>query len=732
MLSSTDNIHSLFEPDPEQIRTHLERLFHRARTEYPEGMCEIAWADGRGQVTSANTFPITPEGLNEATQCAVRHNNEHRNVYVGVNPRKPGTAPWGRASALDVEIAFYHFVDADSAESAARVRKAPLPYTWAVTTGRVPNPRPHVYWELEEPVRNLQAWSAQQRALADHFAGDAVIDPPRIMRLAGTVNYPSPKKIERGYRVELVTIRTVYDDAERDPVTSEALFHSYPWTSAGSDRVDPDTGEIHEDEAPRQNRGTESSPNFDDGRRRIDPEECVRNINAGHNLHNNARDLIAHLVGTGHRDWLIVELLERLLKPVSDGGTLGQIPNLIRTARQKWGIPDPEEDWGSYAGAADAAPLLLKPVGILMPSARPPRDWLVPGRMMRRHVTMTTAPPGVGKSTLVIEETVSMASGIDFLGFGIKEPLRVAVINNEETRDEIERRIEATCTYFDIPMDAIADRLFLYSGVDAEKIILARSDKNGNVLPTIHTSRLREIVNDLKLDAVALDPFVQLHYVEESSNEQISRVMVQLRNLGTGDQAAAIHLVHHNRKPAAGNSHQAGDMSSARGASSMGGEAHFFFTLTDMSERDGEQLNVPEHDRINFLRLDDAKRKMTPATGAKWFERHGVMMPYGFIGEEVGVLIPREMEEVESKILPNTATLILQEIDSAWSKGNPYSSAARSVERYVVQMMVRNFQLTRQAAKRLIDDWLKNEMIGTETRDQHLKLRGLKVLKWPG
>jgi hypothetical protein len=175
-------------------------------------------------------------------------------------------------------------------------------------------------------------------------------DPPRIMRLAGTVNHPSQKKIARGYRVEKVTLRSLYDGEKRDPVSSEALFHAYPWSDGErKNDYDPATGEAHEDEPPKGGGRDGGGPNFTSRQGRIDPRECIRNINAGINLHINARDLIAHLVGTGHRDWIIEELLTRLLTPVSDGGTLRLIPELIRTARVKYQTPDPEEDWESYA-----------------------------------------------------------------------------------------------------------------------------------------------------------------------------------------------------------------------------------------------------------------------------------------------------------------------------------------------------------------------------------------------
>ena len=93
---------------------------------------------------------------------------------------------------------------------------------------------------------------------------------------------------------------------------------------------------------------------------------------------------------------------------------------------------------------------------------------------MRKHTTVTAAAPGVGKSTFTVEEAVSLASGVDFLGFGIDRPKKVAVINNEETRDELERRIEATCTRFAAPFPSIAETLYLHSGVDAEKFVVAR------------------------------------------------------------------------------------------------------------------------------------------------------------------------------------------------------------------------------------------------------------------
>jgi hypothetical protein len=122
----------------------------------------------------------------------------------------------------------------------------------------------------------------------------------------------------------------------------------------------------------------------------------------------------------------------------------------------------------------------VTPVGLLQPMLRKKREFLVPGRFMRGHVTLTSAAPGVGKTTWGIQEAIALVSGQDFLGFQ-SEPMRVVLINNEETLDELERRIEATCQCFDVPLESVAENLFIRSGVDAEKFVIAR-DVGGQVV----------------------------------------------------------------------------------------------------------------------------------------------------------------------------------------------------------------------------------------------------------
>lgn len=160
-------------------------------------------------------------------------NSHGLNAYVVINPVRP-SAPLRRHGKLsgacdeDIIAAFYFWADGDDEEAANSIRNFAGPrWTMAVTTGRVPSPRPHIYWRCDEAVLNLDAWTGIQKAIAARLSTDrTVVNPSRIMRLPGTVNWPTEKKAEKGRVPELATLRTEYDD-DRDPVTFDQMLRAF-------------------------------------------------------------------------------------------------------------------------------------------------------------------------------------------------------------------------------------------------------------------------------------------------------------------------------------------------------------------------------------------------------------------------------------------------------------------------------------------------------------------------
>jgi hypothetical protein len=132
--------------------------------------------------------------------------NATHNVYVVVNP-VPESSPLN-AKDKDIGRSFFAFVDADDKGAADRARSFDaFEIAMEVITGTTPHLRNHIYYRFDEPVTDMQQWKTLQRALIQNLGTDAAIhNPSRIMRVAGTVSYPSKAKINRGYKTELTRL----------------------------------------------------------------------------------------------------------------------------------------------------------------------------------------------------------------------------------------------------------------------------------------------------------------------------------------------------------------------------------------------------------------------------------------------------------------------------------------------------------------------------------------------
>jgi hypothetical protein len=196
-------------PNKADITAHLSALFPPAFVHpYPDAWIEIAYARPDGKLERAGNFSAFD--LEKAAAFAERKNKAGNNVYVGVALRQGEKPESGRAKGDHVLAASDAWTDYDSAGDDERInailKANSLTPAIVVTTGTIPHPRRHLYFKLDGTVtpKELGAVNASLRTL---FGSDDVQNPDRILRLAGTVNYPSPKKRqERGYVAELTTL----------------------------------------------------------------------------------------------------------------------------------------------------------------------------------------------------------------------------------------------------------------------------------------------------------------------------------------------------------------------------------------------------------------------------------------------------------------------------------------------------------------------------------------------
>ncbi|MET4794678.1 hypothetical protein ABIF64_006856 [Bradyrhizobium japonicum] len=106
--------------------------------------------------------------------------------------------------------------------------------------------------------------------------------------------------------------------------------------------------------------------------------------------------------------------------------------------------------WENFADEmAEAEPVVIEatPYAWKQPEDIPLRDWLYGYQLIRKFVSGTISPGGVGKSSLIAAEALAMVSGKDLLGTTPKQQLRVWLWNLEDPTEETERKIQAAAMH---------------------------------------------------------------------------------------------------------------------------------------------------------------------------------------------------------------------------------------------------------------------------------------------
>lgn len=295
--------------------------------------------------------------------------------------------------------------------------------------------------------------------------------------------------------------------------------------------------------------------------------------------------------------------------------------------------PPPEHDAAEAAAEIKASPFVW-----CEPAKIPAREWLYGGHLIRRYVSVTISPGGVGKSSLAIAEALAMTSGRDLLGHLPTAPLRVWYWNGEDPTDELQRRIMAAAMHYGLKRAEVEGRLFANSGRDTE-IVIAQQNRDGVTIAVPVVEAVKRTIRENKIDVVVIDPFVSSHAVGENDNGAIDRVAKTWGRIAE-ETGCAVELIHHARKTN-GNEVSVED---SRGAVALLSAARSARALNVMSKEEAERAGV-EHRRLHF-RVDNGKANLAPPPeGSSWFKLASVDLNNGgtlngmpLPGDSVGVV----------------------------------------------------------------------------------------------
>lgn len=242
-----------------------------------------------------------------------------------------------------------------------------------------------------------------------------------------------------------------------------------------------------------------------------------------------------------------------------------------------------------------------------------PRQWVYGRHYIRKYVSLTVSPGGVGKTGKAIVEALAMATGRNLLGEEVHERARVWLLN-EDPREELDRRLAAACQHYGIREHDLRGYLFVDSFRDQE-FITAKQTKNETVIVAPFREGLTAEIRRRRIDVMIVDPFVSTHSVGENDNMAIDLVIKQFWAPVISETNIAAELIHHSKKLGGAEV----NAESARGAVSLIGAARSAIALNPMSQDEAGKANVDN--RHVYFRATDAKANMAPKSEtSRWFK----------------------------------------------------------------------------------------------------------------
>ena len=529
-------------PEPTQIRLHLEVLFSELMPggAFEDGLFELRFLHPEGRKPFCRLFKGYE--LDAAIELAISKNSAGWNAFAGPNPRQPGTTGAGRAE--NVARSNWQFVDCDDGESSARLRDLPFPPNFIVATGSEPTERLHGYFMLESPELNMDAFTARQTALAECVGGDNVKDPPRVMRLAGTVSYPSPDKLKRGYVEELVTISNI------DP---------HAWSSEDLDRLS--SGCLAKSVKPVNHPLSQTAC-------ATPPSATIRSLlcqsqQSGH-WHNSMRSVTSRLLIRGYSEAQVMEICG----PYCDDGTGDPDLAVLISSAVKKGFSNQLADPASQIllkTPRDRGNLLSRKNIIKLGDARyvTEQSYLIKNWLPYEGTGVLFGPSNTGKTFLALGMAACVAGGIEWHGHKVRQGavLYLATEGNYSFNNRMTAVREDLDLSDETPLIARADMVNLLDPEADLREIMALADE----IKAQH-GPIRMIVVDTLARAMAGG--------DENGPSDMSKLIGNVDALRQGTEAFVL-LIHHTGKD---------ETRGARGHSSLKGAVDQMLVLSSNNE----------------------------------------------------------------------------------------------------------------------------------------------------
>jgi hypothetical protein len=355
-----------------------------------------------------------------------------------------------------------------------------------------------------------------------------------------------------------------------------------------------------------------------------------------------------------------------------------------------------------------------------------PREWLLGNQFCRRFLSGVLAPGATGKTALRTLQYLALATGRPLTGQHVFKRGRVLLLSLEDDDNELQRRLAAARIHHGIEAADLKGWLFCAT----PKGIKLADIKDGARAAGPLEAMLRTAIRRRQIDLLGLDPFVKLHALEENDNGAMDFVCDLLVKLAI-EFNIAVDVPHHTKK----GQQTAGDADAGRGASAARDAGRLMYTLTRMSDQEGESFGIQAEERRLYVRLDSSKVNIAPPSGeATWFKLVGVRLENGTAdypnGDEVQTVVPWHPPKTWDGITTAQLNAALDELDAAMPNGQRYTDAPKATDRAAWQVVQRHCPgRTENQCREVVRTWVRNGVLLVEDYDDPVTRKSRKGLR---
>lgn len=355
-----------------------------------------------------------------------------------------------------------------------------------------------------------------------------------------------------------------------------------------------------------------------------------------------------------------------------------------------------------------------------------PREWLLGNQFCRRFLSGLLAPGATGKTALRTLQYLALATGRPLTGQHVFKRCRILLLSMEDDDNELQRRLAAARIHHGIKPADLKGWLFCAT----PKGIRFADMKDGGMVRGPLEAMLRQVIAERQIDLIGLDPFVKLHGMDENSNTAMNFVSELLVKLAI-DMNIAVDVPHHTKK----GQQTAGDADAGRGASAARDAGRLMYTLTRMSDQEGETFGIAAEERRLFVRLDSSKVNIAPPSGeATWFKLIGVRLENGTPdypqGDEVQTVIPWHPPKTWDGISAAQLNAALDEIEAGMPNGQRFSDASSATSRAAWPVVQKHCQdRSERQCRDILRTWIRNGVITIEEYDDAVERKPRKGLR---